>query len=130
MKKQFMALLTISNLFVSVQAHSHHSFAAQYDINSPITLIGTVTKIEWTNPHARFYVNVTDDDGNLINWNVELASPNVLKRQGWSRHSLREGDEITIEGSKARSGANMANTSSIILSDGKQVFGRTAADNR
>ena len=90
---------------------AHHSFAAQYDANKPVTLKGIVTKVEWTNPHARFYIDVTDADGKVVNWNLELASPNYLKRAGWSSTSLKQGDEVTVEGSLARSGANMANAS-------------------
>ena len=107
---------------------AHHSFAAQYDINQPIILLGKVTKVEWTNPHARFYVDVTDASGTINNWNIEMGSPNFLKRAGWSRNDLQIGDEVTVNGSMARSGADMANAASIILKDGKQVFGRNAAD--
>jgi hypothetical protein len=103
---------------------AHHSFATQYDADQPITLTGVVTKVEWMNPHARFYVDVKDDGGNVTNWNLELASPNVLTRNGWSRTSLKEGDEVTVEGSRARSGANMANARTVTLADGKQVFAR------
>ena len=103
---------------------AHHSFAAQYDANSPVTLKGVVTKVEWMNPHARFYINVTDAAGKVANWNLELASPNYLKRAGWSSTSLKEGDEVTVEGSLARSGANMANAASVTLADGQRVFAR------
>jgi len=74
---------------------AHHSFAAEYDANKPVTLKGAVTKIEWTNPHARFYVDVKDDKGTVTNWNLELASPNVLTRNGWTRKSLNVGDQIS-----------------------------------
>jgi hypothetical protein len=93
-----------------------------------VTLTGTVTKVEWTNPHARFYINVKGADGATTNWNLELASPNYLKRAGWSSTSLKEGDEITVEGSLARSGANMANARSVTLADGRRVFARSSAD--
>ena len=109
---------------------AHHSFAAQYDANSPVTLKGVVTKVEWMNPHARFYINVTDAAGKIVNWNLELASPNYLKRAGWSSTSLKQGDEVTVEGSLARSGANMANASAVTFADGTRVFARSAADNR
>jgi hypothetical protein len=111
-------------------AAAHHSFAAQYDANKPITLKGTVTKVEWTNPHARFYIDVKDADGKVVNWNLEIASPNYLKRAGWSSTSLKQGDEVTVEGSMARSGANMANAASVTFADGTRVFARSAADNR
>ena len=107
---------------------AHHSFAAQYDANSPVTLKGVVTKVEWMNPHARFYINVTDAAGKIVNWNLELASPNYLKRAGWSSTSLKEGDEVTVEGSLARSGANMANARLVTFPDGTRVFARSAQD--
>jgi hypothetical protein len=109
---------------------AHHSFAAQYDANKPVTLKGTVTKVEWTNPHARFYIDVKDGDGKVVNWNLEIASPNYLKRAGWSSTSLKQGDEVTVEGSLARSGANMANASTVTFADGTRVFARSAQDNR
>ena len=122
-------LITLTALFTSFSAVAHHSFAAQYDINKPIVLAGKVTKVEWTNPHARIYIDVTDESGNVLNWNIELGSPNFLKRAGWSRNDLKIDDEVTINGSMSRSGADMANASSIILKGGRQVFGRNAADN-
>jgi Family of unknown function (DUF6152) len=107
---------------------AHHSFATQYDADKPITLKGVVTKIEWTNPHARFYIDVKGDNGDVTNWNLELASPNVLSRNGWTRHALEAGDEVTVEGSMARSGANMANARTVVLADGTRVFARNPAD--
>jgi hypothetical protein len=114
---------------VALPAAAHHSFAAQYDADKPVTLTGVVTKVEWTNPHARFYINVKAPDGKTTEWNLELASPNYLKRAGWSSTSLKEGDTVTIEGSMARSGANMANARTVQLADGKRVFARAAGDN-
>jgi hypothetical protein len=107
-------------------AAAHHSFATQYDADQPVTLTGVVTKVEWMNPHARFYIDVKAEGGDVTNWNLELASPNVLTRNGWSRNSLKEGDQVTVEGSRARSGANMANARTVTLADGKQVFAREA----
>lgn len=109
-------------------ARAHHSFAAQYDASKPVTLKGTVTKVEWTNPHARFYIDVADGAGKVVNWNLELASPNYLKRAGWSSTSLKAGDEVTVEGSLARSGANMANARLVTFPDGTRVFARSAQD--
>jgi hypothetical protein len=109
-------------VIAAASASAHHSFAAEYDANKPVTLKGTVTKVEWTNPHARFYVDVKDAKGEVTNWNLELASPNVLRRNGWRRDSLKQGDEVTVEGSAARDGSKMANARVVLLADGKRVF--------
>ena len=104
----------------------HHSFAAEYDANKPVELKGTVTKVEWTNPHARFYVDVKDANGKVTNWNFELASPNVLIRNGWKRTTLKVGDEITVQGARAKDGATMANARTVVAADGKKLFAGSA----
>jgi hypothetical protein len=85
--------------------------------------MGTVTKIEWTNPHARFYVDVEDESGNVVNWNLELASPNMMVRNGWTRNFVVEGDEVTVMGMLSRDGSKMANALRVLLSDGTMVMG-------
>src|SRR6202162_3284721 len=115
-------LRTLGLLVAALPAPAHHSFQAEYDANKPVTLKGTVTKVEWTNPHARFYVDVKEESGSVTNWNLELASPNVLARQGWTRNSLKFGDQITVEGSMAKDGSKMANAKLVTLADGKKVF--------
>ena len=126
--KVLISLLACASLVATAPVLAHHSFSGEYDSTKPVTLTGKVTKVEWTNPHARFYIDVKADDGATTNWNLELASPNVLKRQGWSSTSLKEGDVVTVEGSLARSGANMANARVVTLADGSRVFARAAAD--
>jgi hypothetical protein len=128
MKVRLISLLACASLVAVAPALAHHSFSGEYDSTKPVTLTGKVTKVEWTNPHARFYIDVKGDDGATTNWNLELASPNVLKRQGWSSTSLKEGDVVTVEGSLARSGVNMANARVVTLADGSRVFARAAAD--
>ena len=116
-------MISVLLLCSAASAIAHHSFAAQYDPDQPITLGGIVTKIEWTNPHARFYIDVEDDNGNVINWNLELASPNILVRNGWTRNFVEPGDEVTVEGTLARDGSNMINALLVFLADGTQVMG-------
>ena len=120
--------VVVGFILATGSAIAHHSFAAEFDANQTFTLKGTVTKIEWTNPHARFYIDVPGPDGKVVNWNLELASPNYLKRAGWSSGSLKEGDAVTVEGSMARSGAAMANARLVTFPDGTRVFARSAQD--
>lgn len=102
--------------------HAHHSFAAEYDRDKPIELTGTVTKVEWTNPHARIYIDVQDADGKVVNWDFELGPPNGLMRQGWNRNSLRQGHVVKINGFLSKDQPHVANARSVFLPDGRQVF--------
>jgi hypothetical protein len=129
MRAKVSLLLAGFSLFVAaLPVLAHHSFGAEYDSGKPLTLTGTVTKVEWTNPHARFYLDVKDARGNVTNWNFELASPNVLMRQGWTRHSLNVGDVVTVTGSQAKDASKMANARTVTLADGKKVFARSSED--
>jgi hypothetical protein len=108
------ALLTA--LAAAVPAHAHHSFPAQYDASKPITLTGKVTRVEWTNPHIFIYVDVPNEaTGEVVNWALEMGGPNALLRLGWKRDSLKVDDLITVEGSLARDGSNLANATSIVM---------------
>ena len=101
---------------------AHHSFAAEFDAKRPVTLKGLVTRIEWTNPHARVFVDVKDDNGDVTNWKLELASPNVLVQQcGWKATSLKVGDEVTVEGAIAKDESTTANARVVTLADGRRV---------
>src|SRR5262245_34418213 len=101
---------------------AHHSFAAQYDRNKPATLNGPVTKIDWINPHARFFMDVKDSAGKVANWEVELAAPAMLLRRGWTRNALKVGEPVTVNGSLAKDGSNLVNATTVTLADGKRVF--------
>lgn len=107
---------------------AHHAFGAEYDAAKPITLSGVVTKVEWTNPHARFYMDAKDETGTVVNWNLELASPNSLTRNGWGRNTLKIGDQVTIKGYLAKSGAKMVNPVSVVMADGRALFSEAPAD--
>lgn len=130
MKAAFALLAAGITLMAPAAALAHHSFAAEYDSKKPVTLKGTVTKVEWTNPHARFYIDVKDENGNVTNWNLELASPNVLVRQGWNRHSLNVGDVVTVEGAQAKDGSFLANARTVTLADGRRVFAFSPSDSQ
>ena len=123
MKTKWMSMIAGGLMIAAVPGFAHHSFSAEYDRAKPISLKGTVTKVEWMNPHARFYVDVKDDGGKTTNWEFELGSPNGLMRQGWTRNSLKPGDVITVNGSRAKDGSNLVNASNVAFEDGKRVLG-------
>jgi hypothetical protein len=107
---------------------AHHAFNAEFDASKSMRWVGAVTKVEWTNPHARFYIDVKDANGTVTNWNFELGSPVQLRRQGWTRDSLKVGDQITVDGYPAKDGAKMASAKKIVLADGRSVFGGSPTD--
>ena len=111
-------------LFLLVMsARAHHSFYSQFDADKPVKLTGAVTKVEWENPHAWFYIDVKDDAGSVANWGLELGSPNLLIREGWVRTTLKIGDVVTVEASRAKNGTNIANAKVVILaSTGQKLF--------
>ena len=103
-------------------ALAHHSFAAEFDANAPIELTGTVTKVDWANPHTYFYIDVTSAKGDVQNWALEMGSPNGLMRRGWTRDSMKIGDVVIVSGWRAKDGATKGNARSVTLSTGKKLF--------
>ena len=107
--KAAVVLVGVGLLLAARPIVAHHAFAAEFDAAKPIKLTGAVTKLDWTNPHAWIYIDVKDETGKVANWGFELASPNGLMRTGWTRFSLKPGDVVTVEGSRAKNGSNNAN---------------------
>ena len=118
-------LVAVGALFGMVPLVAHHSVTGEFDPNKIVAFKGQVTKIEWTNPHARIYVDVAQPNGSIVNWNVELAAVSALVRNGWTRSALKVGDTVSVEGLHARSGAPIANARSVVLPDGRKVFSGT-----
>jgi hypothetical protein len=124
MKTKFALFAAVVGLvFASASMRAHHSFAAEFDAGQPISLKGTVTKIEWMNPHTYFYIDVAEPDGQTVNWGLEMGSPNGLMRAGWTRNTLKVGDVVTVEGSRAKDKAHIGNARVVVLAaTGKRLF--------
>ncbi len=103
-------------------AAAHHSFAAEYDSSKPIMVTGTVTRLEWTNPHARVQIEAKDEHGNIVQWDFELGPPTTMMRRGWSRNSLKPGQVVTVSGFLSKDEPHIANARSVKLADGREVF--------
>jgi hypothetical protein len=126
-----IALFVIGVALLSAQTLSaHHSFAAEFDRNSPVTLTGSVTKVDWGNPHIWVFMDVKDDTGKVSNWGVEGGAPNALFRNGWRKDSLKVGDTVTVEGFKSKDGLPRANANRVTLPDGRRVFAGSSSGDK
>jgi hypothetical protein len=124
------AVAAAGALVMQGAADAHHSFAAEFDRALPITVTGSVTKVEWANPHARFYIDAKDEKtGETVNWDFELASPNGLMRRGWTRNSMKLGDVVTVTGHRAKNNPHVGNATTVVLADGKKLFAGSSSEN-
>jgi hypothetical protein len=128
MRAKFAVFASVVGMLLATgSAIAHHSFAAEFDANRALTLKGVVTKVEWQNPHTYFYLDVSGADGKVVNWGMEMGSPNGLMRQGWTRNTLKIGDSVTVEGSQAKDGMNVGNARVVVLdATGQRLFAATS----
>jgi Family of unknown function (DUF6152) len=110
-------------LLAATRISAHHAFAAEYDENMRVTISGTVTSFKWTNPHAWLYVEGKDEGDKVASWGFEMGSPNGLVRRGWRQSELKKGDQVTVEGYRAKDGSNVANARTVTVPDGRKLFG-------
>ena len=119
---QILVLAAVALIVTVTSAPAHHSFAAEFDANKPFKMTGKVTKVEWMNPHTFFYIDVKDEKtGKVVNWGMEMGSPNILMRNGWRRDTMKIGDEVTVEGSLAKDGTPTGNARTVVMG-GKRLF--------
>jgi Family of unknown function (DUF6152) len=128
MKAVFALVLVVVSLAAAVPVLAHHSFAAEFDASKAIRLTGTLTKVEWTNPHSYFYIDVKSDSGEVIKWSCEAGSPGALSRRGFKRGDLKLGDTVIVDGYRAKDGSNLVDARRVTLPDGRIVSGASAGD--
>src|SRR5579883_641533 len=122
MPMKFSLTLVVLVLLAAAPLAAHHAFAAEFDVNQPVKVKGSVTKVAWVNPHAWIYVDVKDAGGKVTNWHFELGPPNALFRLGWKKDAIPAGTEVEISGFRAKNGDNVGNGRAVILPDGRELF--------
>ena len=130
MRTQFLVALAAAGLLCAVPALAHHSFGAEYDDSKPVTITGVVTQVDWENPHIHFYLDVKDESGNITNWALEMGPPNGLERSGWTRNTMKVGDEVIVEGTLAKDGAKQANARSVTMASTGKKLGAGSSQNQ
>ena len=122
MKQKLIALAVTLGLAGTGTAVADHSFAAEFDGKKPIRIEGTLSKLEWTNPHSQIHLDISDDKGNVVQWNFETQPPNILAHAGWTKNSLKPGDQVTIVGNPAKNGAPVGIIQKVILANGQELM--------
>jgi Family of unknown function (DUF6152) len=128
MKAKATASLLFASALSMTPLLAHHSFSAEFDGSKAVQLKGLVTKLEWANPHVYFYIDVKDDQGNVVNWGCETGGPGGLRRAGWTRESMKAGDQVTVDGYLAKDGSHLIDARNVTLPDGRKVFVGTPGD--
>src|SRR5262245_48050553 len=128
MNAKLAGFVAAVGILASAPIVAHHSFAAEFDGNKPMRLEGTLTKIEWTNPHSYFYIDVKDDKGNVVNWGCEGGGPGALSRRGFKRGDIKIGDKIVVDGYVAKDGSHLIDARRVTLPDGRKVYGGSEGD--
>jgi hypothetical protein len=129
MKSQMALLAGAAILALTLSAYAHHPFSAEYDWKQPVTLTGTVSKVEWSNPHAFLYIDGKDQNGEMKHWTLELGSPGALTQAGWNRNTLKMGDQVTVDGWMSKTKNDHANVKSVKLADGRELSGASSIGN-
>ena len=131
MQRIVLSLILISGLLLSAMpAAAHHAFATEFDAQKPVTMKGIVTKIDWANPHVWFYINVKTESGQIENWGFEMGGPNSLRNSGWTKETMKIGDEVVVEGSLAKNGSRNVNAKNVIMaSTGKKLGAASSQGN-
>ena len=128
MKAKLTGLFVLAGVLAVVPVYAHHSFAAEFDPSKAIRITGVLTKVEWTNPHAYFYLDVKDEHGNVVNWALEGGAPNTLSRRGFRRADIKIGDTMIVDGYPAKDGSHLMDARRITLSDGRSFYGGSPGD--
>jgi hypothetical protein len=127
MKYKSLGLTVFGVILAVAPAMAHHSFSAEYDSKKAVTLKGTVTKVDWMNPHVYFYIDV-EADGKVTNWGLEMGPPNGLQRSGWTKNTMQVGDEVIVEGTLAKDGSKQANARSVVMANTGKKLGAASSE--